>query len=272
MESYKDKCNNVINLLKAYTSNNIVVAFSGGVDSTLLLKLACLAAKNTQQKVYAVTMHTKLHPAADLEAAKKTAAEIGAVHKILYINELKEAGISDNPKNRCYLCKKYLFSHLKNLAEELQAGVILEGTNADDLKVYRPGIAAIQELGIISPLVQAELTKKEVRHLAKEYGLSAADRPSVPCLATRFPYGTKLSVREMQKVETAENYLHQQGFYNVRVRVHQDIARLEIDICDMNKLLQQREEILSNFKKLGYSYITLDLEGFRSGSMDISVK
>lgn len=253
------------------TRENVILAFSGGVDSSFLLKLCCEAAARNRTTVYAITVHTKLHPAGDMEIAKRVAREAGAVHRVIVIDELNEAGILDNPVNRCYLCKKYLFQSLIDSMEELNARHIIEGTNEDDLHVYRPGILALKELGIISPLAECKVTKKEVRKWAAEYGISVADRPSTPCMATRFPYGTKLSYEALARVEEGEEWLRRQGFYNVRLRVHGDILRIEVDGEDMRKLLEKRREIIEYMKKLGFCYLTLDLEGFRSGSMDIHV-
>lgn len=251
---------------------NLILAFSGGVDSSLLLYMCCVAAKRYGTKVFAVTVHTKLHPSGDLDIAKKVAEEAGAEHKIAVIDELAEAGILWNPANRCYLCKKYLFQKLADMKEELDASYILEGTNEDDLHVYRPGIQALKELGIISPLAECGVTKEEVRSLAAQYGISVAGRPSTPCMATRFPYGTKLSYEELQRAERGECWLREQGFYNVRLRVHAEILRIEVDVQDMKMFLEKREEITEYMKELGYSYVTLDLEGFRSGSMDIHLQ
>lgn len=257
--------------MEEYTGQDSMVAFSGGVDSSVLLKLACDMAKKHGTKVHAVTIQSELHPLGDLGIAKRVAEEIGAEHHVVQIRELKEAGIQDNPTDRCYRCKKYLFASVAELAQKLGAAVILEGTNEDDLHVYRPGIRAVRELGIKSPLAEAGMTKEQVRLLAAELGLSVASRPSTPCLATRFPYGTRLSVTEMKKVEQAENYLKQQGFTNVRVRIHGSVVRLEVDAKDMGKLLEERKEITAYIKALGYDYITMDLEGFRSGSMDVGL-
>lgn len=251
-----------------YTKEDIAVAFSGGADSSLLLKAACESAVKNGSKVYAVTMQTELHTMEDLEAAKKSAKETGACHIILYVDEWKEAGIEMNPPDRCYLCKKLLFTRLLEKIEQLGIHIVLEGTNADDLKAYRPGIKAIRELGIKSPLADAGLTKKEVRELASSYGISAADRPAAPCMATRFPYGTRLTRENMEAVHQGEMYIRSLGFYNIRLRVQAKSARIEVDADSLQKVLTYREEIIKFLKTLGYRYITLDLEGFRSGSMD----
>lgn len=225
MDKYKERCSRLKDILKEVTKENVMLAFSGGVDSSLLLKLLCQAAKETGRQVVAVTMATELHPAQDAEIARKVAEESGAVHKVICVDELSHAGIQYNPENRCYLCKKYLFSELLRAADKAGISTVLEGTNADDLKVYRPGIQAVKELGIQSPLAEAGMTKADIRKLASEYGISVADRPASPCLATRFPYGTKLSIENMQMADEAEKFIRDLGFYNVRVRIHQDTAR-----------------------------------------------
>ena len=252
--------------MEQYAKEDVVVAFSGGVDSSLLLKLACEAAKNTT--VYAVTIQSELQPQNDLEIAKTVAMEMGAKHVVLTIHELQEAGIQTNPKDRCYLCKKYLFGQIRQFAAQKGITQILEGTNEEDLHKYRPGIRAIRELGIFSPLAAVGMTKEEVRTLANEYGISVANRPSAPCLATRFPYGTMLSLEALTKVEQAEQYLRALGFRNIRVRVYGEIVRIEVGNDQLMEAVAKRENINSYFKTLGYHYITLDLEGLRSGSMD----
>lgn len=258
-------------MMDEYTNKDIMVAFSGGVDSSLLLKMACDSAKKKGNHVYAVTLHTMLHPLNELENAQKVAKEVGAIHFIIQVDELQHAGILQNPPDRCYLCKKYLFEEVLKKAHELHVDTIMDGTNEDDLHVYRPGIRAIQELGIVSPLAKSGITKAEVRELATEYGISVSDRPSAPCLATRFPYGTTLSHEKMDMVEKGELYIKALGIYNVRLRIHGEIVRIEVDGQDINKILDHRKEIITYLKKLGYVYITIDLEGFRSGSMDINL-
>lgn len=269
MNTYEEKCKILVSKIEKLTEENVIVAFSGGVDSSLLLKLAAVGALKNGKKVFAVTLHTTLHTMNDIEISKKVAEELGAEHIIIKIDEIANAGIMNNPVDRCYRCKKYLFTEIKNKGEALGIKNILEGTNADDMKMYRPGIKAIKELGIISPLEEAGFTKAEVRKLAGELGVSVSNRPSAPCLATRFPYGTTLSYDEMKKIEIGEEYLKNLGFYNVRLRVHGDILRIEVDKEKLSKIIELKDEIISFLKNLGYIYITIDLEGFRSGSMDI---
>ena len=257
-----------LELLDRYTKQDVIIAFSGGVDSTLLVKAVWDLAKRKKHTVHAVTFQTTLHPASDASITRILAKEIGVLHHVIQIDEMQHAGIQDNPINRCYLCKKYMFGRLQIMAEERGVSLIMDGTNADDMHVYRPGIKALKELQIVSPLAEAGMTKADIRQMAAEYGLEVAGRPSAPCLATRFPYGTSLSYEMMQKVENGEEYIKSFGFYNVRLRDHDNIARIEVDSKDLAKIIQQRESIVSHLKKLGYAYVTIDLEGFRSGSMD----
>lgn len=282
MNCYEEKKAELKKQIRKYAEKDCMVAFSGGVDSSLLLKLMCESAEDNQEslpqsgsrasKVYAVTMQTRLHPVQEITHAKKVAEEIGAEHIIIKVDELLDAGIENNPPDRCYLCKKHLFQKMKQKASELSVETILEGTNEDDLHTYRPGLKAIQELGVISPLADARFTKEEVRALAAEYGLSVSTRPAVPCLATRFPYGTRLSYEELQRVEQGEEYLKKSGFYNVRLRVHGSVARIEVDLEQFPLVMEHRVEIISYIKDLGYGYVALDMEGFRSGSMDSEEK
>lgn len=273
-----NRLNELRTCIRQYMQGDVIVAFSGGVDSSLVLKICCELAAASDRKVYAVTAHTMLHPVEDLEIAAKVAAEMGAVHKILPVDELHEAGISDNPKDRCYRCKKSIFIKIRDFAETLGIQTIFEGTNEDDLHVYRPGIKAIRELGVFSPLAAVRMTKEEIRVLAASYGISVSDRPASPCLATRFPYGTLLDEQAMRRVEQAEKILSEIGFYNVRVRVHTaagdsrdlagSVARIEVDVNELTKVLTHKETILQQFYALGFQYVSLDLAGFRSGSMD----
>lgn len=265
------KCNNLLLDIDKLTNEDLVIAFSGGIDSSLLLRLATIKAKEKNTKVYAVTIHTKLHPMNDLEIATRVANEMGAIHKVIHVDELNEADIENNPVDRCYRCKKHLFTSLMSLAKEYDAKNLIDGTNFDDLHQYRPGIKALRELGVISPLANNEMTKQEIRNFAAEYNVSVAQRPSAPCLATRFPYNTKISYDIMRQIEVAEDFIRDFGFYNVRVRVHDDIARVEVDKRDFEKFLVHNDEIVNKMKEIGFLYVTLDLEGFRSGSMDIKI-
>lgn len=268
---YEEKKKKLIQRLQELTKEDTAIAFSGGVDSSLLLIQACKEAKKNGTVVYAVTMDTELHPKADEEIAKKVAGETDAVHTVIHMDELKDADIRKNPVDRCYRCKRFLFQNLLSYAREKGAAKVMEGSNLDDLGKYRPGLRAVKELGVYSPLAECEFTKNDVRKMAAEYGIRVANRPSTPCLATRFPYGTRLSIEEMRKVEQAEEILKAEGFYNVRFRVHGTLGRIEVDEKDMDQILSRKDIVVPKLKKLGYDYITVDLEGFRSGSMDIGL-
>lgn len=267
-------------LFAAYASghDNLVVAYSGGVDSALVLRLALEAAEGNPVRVWAVTARTALHPLGEWQEAGQTAKKLGAVHRLIDVDELREAGIEDNPVNRCYLCKKTIFSKIKaDILSEVplsERTLFLDGTNADDLKEYRPGLQALAELGIVSPLAVAGLTKPEVRQMAEEYGLPSAQKPSSPCLITRIPYGQKVDYGTLRRIDEGEKFIRSLGFGNVRLRCHGDIARLEVDGEALPKLTdpKNRESVVKHLKGLGFGYITLDLEGFRSGSMDVCLK
>lgn len=270
--TYEEKKQKLQEQMLVYAQGDMLVAFSGGVDSSLILKLAVQAATKIGHKVYGIMVHTMLHPMGEVEDARVTAEQIGAEFRVLEIDELKGADILDNPVDRCYRCKKYLFCNLIEEGKKLGVSVMMEGTNEDDLHVYRPGLRAIRELGIHSPLAEAGMTKAEVRRLAGELGVSVSNKPSMPCLATRFPYGTRISYEAMRKVDEGEEFIRSLGFYNVRLRIHNDVARIEVDVNEMPHLLEHCEQIVAKLKNLGYDYITVDLEGFRSGSMDLHVK
>lgn len=272
MASYEGKCQKLCEMLEAYTQEDVMLAFSGGVDSSLLLKLLTESAQKSGKRVYAVTLHTMLHTAVELEEAKALAESAGAVFCALEVNELQDAGILNNPQDRCYLCKKYLFSQILEKAGQLGVTAVLEGTNEDDLHVYRPGLRAVRELGVISPLALVGMSKEEVRRFAAQKKVLTSEKPSTPCLATRFPYGTKLTWEKLRLVERGEEFLKSFGLYNVRLRVHEDVARIEVDEAGMPVLLSHKEEVIGYLKELGYAYVTLDLEGFRSGSMDVHIK
>lgn len=198
----------------------------------------------------------------DLTISKQIAREAGAEHIVLQIDELEEAGIKDNPEDRCYRCKKCLFQKLKAKTQEVNAGAVMEGTNEDDLHVYRPGIRALRELEILSPLARFDITKAEVRKMAAEYGMKVATRPSTPCMATRFPYGDTLSYDIMRNIEEGEEWLRTKGFYNVRLRAHQNILVLRSTPEDFPEIIKIREDLLNKMNDLGFDYHTMDLEGF----------
>ena len=269
MYGYMDKKEKLEEALQEAVKEGVCIAFSGGVDSSLLLAAACEEQKRSGGTVFGVMFDTFLHTRGDEEAARKVSMECGADFAVLPINELDNQAILDNPKDRCYQCKKYLFSKLKEFAAEHQCSVIMDGTNADDLKVYRPGLKALSELGVVSPLKEAGFTKADVRRMAEEYGISSAGKPSDSCLATRLPYGEKLERETLAKIAAGEKYLKELGFTTVRLRLHGQVARIELLPEQFSLFLNLRGDIAARLKELGFVYITLDAEGFRSGSMDV---
>ncbi len=255
-------------MLSELTKEDVCIAFSGGVDSSLLVKLALLEAGRHGTSVFAVTFDTHLHPSCDARIARQVAEQMGARHQVIAVNELANPEILKNPVNRCYLCKKELFEKLLEFAESNNIRTVLEGTNRDDDFQYRPGIRAVEELGVISPLRACGFTKQEIRAWAKELGIAVADRPSTPCMATRLPYGTVITAGLLEQIERGEEFLKAFGFQNVRLRIHGDLARLELDRESFVMAADRADEIVEGLKNLGLTYVTLDLEGFRSGSMD----
>ncbi len=257
--------------MRELVSEDICLAFSGGVDSSLLLKVAADAAAETGKKVYAVTFDSRLHPSCDLRIARQVAGELGGIHQVMEVDELEQEEIRMNPVNRCYLCKRHLFMTLKKLAGEKGVRRILDGTNEDDMHVYRPGIRALKELGIIRPLAELHITKEAVKGMASEYGISVASRPSTPCMATRLPYNTRIDYDVLDRIAQGEAYLRDVLPGNVRLRLHGGIARLEVDNEAFARLLDMRADVVRQLKGLGFTYVALDLEGFRSGSMDVGI-
>ncbi len=264
MESIHTKLAQLRQTVTALTTQGLCLAFSGGVDSTLLLAVAA----QTNGHVEAVTFQTQLHPAADLPEAQRMAQALHVPHHIITVDEFADARIMQNPPERCYFCKKLLFQTLRDFATEQGLSVVADGTNADDLQTYRPGLRAVGELGIASPLAELRITKAEVRAMASALGLEVADRPSAPCLATRLPYGTPIEVETLRRIEVGETYLKSLGFPLVRLRLHGDVVRLEVPKDRLGDLLAQADDLTEMLKELGFAYITLDLAGFRSGSMD----
>jgi len=261
--SINDKMQSIIDTLRE--KGSVLVAFSGGVDSSVLSALAYRALGN---KAVAVTADSPTLSPGELECAKEVAKEIGIRHIIISYDELDEPEFAKNPVERCYYCKKGLIRELKKIAEEQVIGTIIEGTNISELKGHRPGRRAIAEEGVCNPFIEFGVTKEEIRGMARELGLSVADKPSMACLSSRFPYGQAITHEALTRVGEAEAYLRSLGFGVVRVRDHAGIARIEIMPDEMARFLGIREAVASKLKKLGFSYVTLDVMGFRSGSMD----
>jgi pyridinium-3,5-biscarboxylic acid mononucleotide sulfurtransferase len=246
---------------------SVVVAFSGGVDSAFLLFKALQTLG--KDKVLAVTVHSQLHPASGADRAEKLARTMGAKHLIMSLDLLAEPAVAANTSDRCYHCKKTIYCKLLELTEKRGFAVLLDGTNADDRADHRPGFRALQELAVPSPLLEAGLYKNEIRELSRQAGLVTWNRPAEACLASRVPYGQKIDSSALRQVEEAELFLRDLGYEgDLRVRRHGNLARIEIKRTDYERLLGDREAVLSKFKQLGFLYITLDLDGFISGSMN----
>jgi len=247
--------------------DRVLVAFSGGVDSTLLLKMA---QDVLDDRVLAVTATSPTYPKREENEARSIAKKLKVKHRCIKTNELDNKQFALNPSNRCYLCKKELFSQLQLIAQQNGYQHIIEASNRDDESDFRPGLKALKELGIRSPLREAGFTKKEIRQLSKKLKLPTFDKPSLACLASRFPYGQEINQKKLTMVDKAEAYLHTLNFKQCRVRHHDSIARIEVDQEDLERFFGPtvREQINKKFKKLGFTYITLDLEGYRSGSMN----
>jgi len=242
----------------------VVVALSGGVDSTLLLKLAKDALPN---RVIAVTASSPIHPRSELSFAQQIARKLGVKHIIYQSGEMGRERFTSNPRNRCYYCKRALFGQLKKIAAQYGYTVI-EGSNASDLHEDRPGLRALRALKIVSPFIEAGLSKHEIRGFAKKYGLPNWDKPAMACLATRVPFGRKITKKLLKRVESAESYLKKLNVRQVRVRDHNRIARIEVSSQDFKKVMRNRARIAKYFHKLGYLYTTLDLEGYQTGSLN----
>ena len=248
---------------------SVAVAFSGGVDSTFLL---AVAHEVLGDKVLALTAASCFVPQSEVDEAKNFCTSNGIQQKIFAADVLAVEGVAENPANRCYLCKHALFENFLRLAEENQLAAVVEGSNMDDTRDYRPGMKALAELDIKSPLRIAELYKSEIRELSRALNLPTADKPSMACLATRFPYGETLTAEKLSRVEAAEEFLLEAGFGQLRVRVHDKIARIEILSEDFARAIELRGELVEKFKSLGFEFVTLDLQGYRVGSMNVGLR
>lgn len=259
----EEKFESLKNILESLEST--VVAFSGGVDSTFLAKVAFDV---LGEKSLAVTARSATHFKAEYEESLELAKKIGIKHQVVASDELSIPEFSNNSPDRCYHCKKVILYKLKEIAQENGYKHVVEGSNFDDLDDYRPGMRAVAELGVRSPLNEAKLTKNEIRELSKRLGLSTWNKPSLACLASRFPYGTKITREKLLSIGEAETFLRDLGIIQLRVRHHGDIARIEVPEENMEKLLNNRKQIITKLKDLGYAYITMDLQGYRTGSMN----
>lgn len=252
--------------LREYLSNfdKLCVAYSGGVDSDLLMNVAYEVLKDN---AIAVIGDGAMLSRKDLEDAENLARKTGIKYYVVKVDAFSVNEFKFNDKKRCYYCKKNIMGEIIKKANELGFYTVADGKNSDDGKVYRPGAEAARELGIVSPLYEAGMTKQDIRQAARELGLETWNKPSNSCLATRFPYDTELTAENFAKVEGAELLIAQKGIPSGRVRMHGDIARIEVPEDRFNELISDRK-LIEDIKNFGFRYVTLDLEGFRSGSMD----
>ncbi len=260
-----DKLNILINDLKQM--KKVAIAYSGGVDSNFLLKVA----KDTLgDNVIAITISAMMHSSREIEEAVAYAKEYGVNHILCNIENLDLPDFIENGSLRCYHCKKFVFSKIKEIASEHNIKYILDGTNLSDLDDYRPGLKALEELNIVSPLKNAKLTKEEIRILSKELNVSTYKKPSFSCLATRIPVGDKITKEKLRMIEEGENFLQDNNFTQYRVRVHDNIARIEVDKKEICKFYNDEmiKKVNLKFKEIGFKYVTLDLNGYKMGSMN----
>ena len=265
----QDKLNVLRNNIRRMQS--VAVAYSGGVDSAFLLKVAHDV---LDENAIALTARSYIHPEREFRQAIKFAQKIGAKQVVIDSEELEIEGFSDNPVNRCYLCKKALFSKISEWARQNSILHVADGSNTDDLGDYRPGTQATKELGVVSPLQEAGLNKDEIRILSKELGLPTWDKPAFACLASRFPYGQKITREKLQQVDQGEQFLLDLGFRQIRVRHHGDVARLEVSADERGKFFDTAlmDKVYQQFARFGFTYVSLDLKGYRTGSMNEAIE
>ena len=245
----------------------VVIAYSGGVDSNFLLKVA---SDELGQNAIAVTIHAMMHSDREMDEAKEYTKQFGVKHEVIKVDNFDEKGFIENSKKRCYYCKCAVFNMIKDYAAKNNVKYVLDGTNVSDLGDFRPGLKALEELQVVSPLKDSSLTKEEIRILSKRLNLNTYNKPSFACLASRIPYGDKITKEKLKLVEEAENYLQDLGFRQYRVRLHNDIARIEVAKDEMNKFFddEMMKNVHNKLKEIGFKYVTLDLNGYQMGSLN----
>lgn len=263
--------NEKLERLEGYLANleKLAVAFSGGVDSTFLLKVAHMILGDN---VVAITVNGAIHPGWEIESSKEIASRIGVRQILLDMDIFKNENIVTNPPDRCYHCKMAIFSMIKKTAKGYGIKNVADGSNIDDAGDYRPGMRALKELGILSPLRDAGLGKEEIRILSKELGLPTWDKPALSCLATRIPYNTRITEETLSMIEAGEDFLRGLGFSQIRLRHLGNLAKIEVPPEDMMRLLGLREMVVKKLREIGYTYITMDMEGYNMGSMNRTIK
>jgi pyridinium-3,5-biscarboxylic acid mononucleotide sulfurtransferase len=259
------KLNDLQNIIRAMDS--VAIAFSGGVDSTFLLKVTH---DLLGERGVAVTASSSTYPEREFKAAVDFVNGAGIKHLVIAAEELDIEGFADNPLNRCYLCKRKLFTQIVEIARQSNIKFVADGSNVDDIQDYRPGMAALNELGIVSPLREANLTKDDIRALSKRMDLPTWNKPAFACLASRIPYGQKITRQKLAMIEKAEQYLQDLGFQQIRVRHHGDIARIEVSPQERTRFADEKlmDQVNEQFRQLGFAYTALDLKGYRTGSLN----
>ncbi len=259
------KFERLTNLLRE--QEGLLVAFSAGVDSTFLLKIAHMV---MGERAIALTASSPTAPPGELEAAKEFAKNLGCRHIVLDSHEMSNPSFAQNPVNRCFFCKDEVYQICRKQADQLGIATVVDGTNLDDLKDHRPGLKAAKEWGVRHPLVEAEMTKEDIRRYSRALDLPTWDKPSSPCLSSRFPYGTEITFDRLKKVAACEVFMKELRFREFRVRYHGDLARIEVSPNEIDRLFEReiRDAIVKKFKEIGFNYVSLDLQGFRSGSLN----
>ena len=267
MNQSKTKVKKKTLLLAINRFDSMIVAFSGGVDSSLLL---AVAHETIKESLVAVTAVSHIHPEQERKTAIEFAKALGVKHILLQSREMDQPDFISNRKDRCYICKKNLFEDILKIASNMKIKNIVHGANIDDLEDFRPGFKAAREMGIVAPMIDAELTKQDIRLLSKEMNLTVWNKPSVPCLATRIPYGIPVTRKALKMIEEAENVVLSFDFTACRVRFHGKVARIEINSEDFERILDKtiRKKIVEKFRKIGFSHISLDMEGYIQGSLN----
>ena len=265
LSGLKEKREQLVSIINGFDS--LIVAYSGGVDSAFLL---ATPHKFLKKNVVAISATSPIHPSRETEYSKKFADNLGIKHILFKSREINHSGFMANKKDRCYICKKLLLEDILKISSDMGITTIAHGANIDDLDDFRPGLLAAEEMGVIAPLIDAGLSKDDIRLLSKDMNLSTWDKPAMACFATRIPYGTPLTQKALSMIEQAENTIIDLGFKTCRVRCHGKVAKIEVNINDIEKILNEtnRKTIINKFKKTGFSHIALDMEGYVMGSLN----